>query len=181
MSSFRSHFGAAVLGGLTVVFAGFVADGFRVEVVSDAQAHPGHDLNKVKRPGCMEDSQCPIAQQCEIWNEPQEGVHWTDYPTYGHCFTDLAHDKDFDGVPDAADTCPSTVSANQHDTDRDGYGDVCDKDDDGDGVLDVDDNCNKHKNKLQKDTDGDGRGDVCDDRDMLKWFWAERPDLAGSG
>ena len=63
-------------------------------------------------------------------------------------------------------------NANQRDSDRDGYGDVCDNcpfkknnnqaDKDGDGVGNVCDNCRLTPNSDQLDTDGDGEGDACE-------------------
>ncbi len=183
MTGFRSHFLSAIIGGLTVVVASHVVEVVPNGLVGSAQAanaHPGHSERQVARPGCLRDSECPLAQRCRAWREIQPGGTFANAPTFGHCFPDIDADRDYDGIPDAVDTCPDTATANQLDTNRDGQGDVCDDDDDGDGVDDASDNCNARKNASQKDTDGDGRGDVCDDRDMLAWFWKTRPDLPGS-
>jgi len=48
-------------------------------------------------------------------------------------------DDDIDGVEDNLDNCPEVANANQTDTDNDGYGDACDKDDDADGIDDWED------------------------------------------
>ena len=79
-------------------------------------------------------------------------------------------DRDFDGFPDAYDTCLqnpvdnclSDYNPSQVDTDHDGEGDVCDPDDDNDGVPDGIDNCRAVYNPTQADADGDGIGDACD-------------------
>ena len=100
-------------------------------------------------------------------------------------------DKDGDGVPDAADNCPTifnavrpmdtndlpiTASSPQPDTDSDGLGDACDPcplaagtcvqpkadDRDSDGVSNNEDNCPETANPTQDDTDKDGIGDACE-------------------
>ncbi len=83
---------------------------------------------------------------------------------------------------------PINVIVTQHDSDYDGYGDVCDPDpgcafppncggcgtpqccevacsladSDSDGAPDCADNCPSVCNVEQSDADGDGTGDVCD-------------------
>ncbi|WP_374506259.1 gliding motility-associated C-terminal domain-containing protein, partial [Flavobacterium sp.] len=71
-------------------------------------------------------------------------------------------DFDGDGILDTIDNCPLVSNPNQLDTDRDGFGDVCDADDDNDGVNDISDNCPFIPNANQADRDHDGLGDVCD-------------------
>jgi subtilisin family serine protease len=81
-------------------------------------------------------------------------------------------DQDGDGIPDAADNCPSAANPLQEDMDGDGVGDACDncpnrsnplqEDIDDDGIGDVCDNCPVAYNPLQEDMDSDGVGDVCD-------------------
>lgn len=79
-----------------------------------------------------------------------------------------ANDSDADGHLNSVDNCPDQYNPQQTDTDKDGYGDLCDDDDDDDGVLDDDDNCPLVANPLQIDADKDSKGDVCDNRVNLK-------------
>ncbi len=75
-------------------------------------------------------------------------------------------DTDGDGIPDAADDCPTVADPEQRDSDHDGVGDACAGapvlDTDGDGVPDGSDNCPTVPNPDQADADGDGAGDACD-------------------
>lgn len=50
-------------------------------------------------------------------------------------------DRDFDGIQDDRDNCVSIPNADQHDTDGDGQGDICDGDIDNDGIPNERDNC----------------------------------------
>lgn len=71
-------------------------------------------------------------------------------------------DADGDGIQDNTDNCPQVANADQHNTDGDSHGDVCDADDDNDGVADATDNCPLISNANQADNDSDNLGDVCD-------------------
>jgi hypothetical protein len=57
-------------------------------------------------------------------------------------------DADRDGVPDAADNCPTVANADQADADHDARGDACD-------------NCPGVPNADQVDRNADGAGDAC--------------------
>jgi cephalosporin-C deacetylase-like acetyl esterase len=81
----------------------------------------------------------------------------------------IAVDSDFDGISDAADSCPQTPPGDanidaqgcgdsQRDTDSDGQNDDVDRDDDNDDVNDADDAFPKDPNE-SADADNDGYGD----------------------
>ena len=72
-----------------------------------------------------------------------------------------SEDDDEDGVLNAQDNCPAVANEDQTDTDADGRGDVCDKDDDNDGALDEEETENGTDPKLA-DSDGDGVNDPDD-------------------
>ncbi len=102
-------------------------------------------------------------------------------------------DRDADLTGDLNDSCPDDFDPAQTDTDRDGWGDVCDGDDDGDGYADADERTGNQSNPLdarslppdrdgdlvsdrldrcpstpdaaQQDLDADGLGDACDPDD----------------
>lgn len=80
-------------------------------------------------------------------------------------------DRDNDGIPDNADSCPLTVNDGV-DLDADGIDDACDKqiandpDIDSDGIINELDNCPSVPNANQLNIDDDLLGDACDiDRD----------------
>lgn len=73
-------------------------------------------------------------------------------------------DTDNDGIIDKFDNCQAFASSDQWDTDRDGTGDVCDKDNDNDGVPDRFDPFPYDRGKTG-DFDRDGLSDFIDDDD----------------
>lgn len=103
---------------------------------------------------CLRDSGCSLGSICV------EGV----------CVNDINADRDQDGIPDAADNCPSDENPGQSNNDSDSIGDVCDLDDDNDGVPDSIDNCPLISNLLQGNANPDdvspenpnGIGNACD-------------------
>ena len=83
--------------------------------------------------------------------------------------TSGAGDSDGDGIPDAADNCPSVSNPDQADFDSDGQGNACDDDDDNDGTPDISDAFPLDPTE-SVDTDADGIGnnaDIDDDNDGL--------------
>jgi Bacterial TSP3 repeat/Thrombospondin type 3 repeat len=70
-------------------------------------------------------------------------------------------DADSDGVPDAADNCPTVSNADQRDTDGDGIGNACDSDDDNDGLSDAAEAA-AGTSPTNPDTDADGVNDAED-------------------
>ena len=115
--------------------------------------------------------------------ETDEGFVDTDGDGKADCLED---DKDADGVPDAADSCPLVPNPDQANFDGDALGDACDGDDDGDGALDTQDcapfdgkvfpgatevcdgkdqDCNQKADDGFADLDQDGAADCVDDDD----------------
>ncbi len=70
-----------------------------------------------------------------------------DAPSYDASPSDL----DGDGIPNAADNCPTTPNPEQYNEDGDKFGDVCDP-------------CPPVADDAPLDTDGDGVADACDPR-----------------
>lgn len=84
----------------------------------------------------------PLRRPCDDYVAPGPGIAAT-------CSSQLASDKDSDGLGDSCDNCPELNNSGQEDVDNDKVGDMCD-------------NCPKAYNPDQKDSDGDGLGDACD-------------------
>ncbi|MGF1644420.1 MAG: GC-type dockerin domain-anchored protein [Thiotrichales bacterium] len=68
-------------------------------------------------------------------------------------------DADNDGIKDFVDNCSALANANQRDTDRDGYGNVCDADLNGDGIVNGLDLVQFRQRFLTNDPHADFNGD----------------------
>lgn len=75
---------------------------------------------------------------------------------------DATTDRDGDGVPDDADSCPDVADDPALDADGDGIADACDPDPDGDGLIGERDLCPRRDSRGTPDEDGDGVADECD-------------------
>jgi hypothetical protein len=109
-------------------------------------------------------------------------------------------------VKGCTDNCPATANFDQIDSDRDGWGDACSRDDDGDGIPDdgdfsgsdvdrpctgafslaepCDDNCRVVPNPSQDNVDQDAWGDACDcdmDNDWIPNNNPRCPHCGGEG
>ncbi len=83
------------------------------------------------------------------------------YRVFGEaCDPALAADRDNDGHPDFADTCPDQYDSTQLDSDQDGMGDACDPQ----PFVAPTDPCDGFEDQLDGylDFDADGWGDPCD-------------------
>ncbi|MBN1210941.1 MAG: serine hydrolase [candidate division Zixibacteria bacterium] len=81
---------------------------------------------------------------------------------------DFAVDTDADGISYFEDNCPENYNPEQHDSDSDNIGDLCDlcpsdpdNDIDGDGFCGDVDNCPEIYNPGQEDINNDNIGDAC--------------------
>jgi hypothetical protein len=116
---------------------------------------------------------------------PMRGAPWL-FSGNPYSGVSSATDDDGDGIPNAADNCPSVfnprrpmdVGSGQSDADGDGQGDACDvcpldanvrvcrapvaSDVDQDSIPNDRDNCPGDPNTAQSDDDGDGKGNACD-------------------
>jgi hypothetical protein len=104
-------------------------------------------------------------------------------PYYGHVaegrafviFGRLA-DQDDDGVADAQDNCTEILNSDQRDTDKDGYGNVCDPDLNNDGIVNFKDLGLLKGVFFETDPDadfnGDGRVNMLDLGTMKAFFFS---------
>ncbi len=91
-------------------------------------------------------------------------------------------DTDGDGIPDQADNCTLVANANQRDTDRDGFGNICDPDFNQNKIVDPAD-FSSLKLKLGKvspvhDLNGNGIVDPAD-FSILKTYLGKPPGPSG--
>lgn len=124
---------------------------------------PGYIWNDARLPGAMQDIYFETVLSCGML------------------------DSDGDGIPDAADNCPTVPNPGQADSDGDGIGDDCDNckivfnpgqaDGDGDGIGDDCDNCATIANPGQDNPDGDLFGSACDNCPLV----ANNSQLDGDG
>jgi hypothetical protein len=78
---------------------------------------------------------------------------------------DEGYDADGDGIVDCFDNCPFYVNPDQEDSDKDGFGDLCDKDMDNDLLDDSYEQGHAGMDPSNPDTDGDGILDGEEDAD----------------
>ena len=120
-----------------------------------------------------------------IWTNTDKAIDGktvieTLYKVYGKIQCTFNNDYDCDGLNNTNDSCPNEYNPQQHDTDQDQIGDVCDEDIDGDGstnpigIVDDEgniiigkrtgsvDNCLFVVNTGQNDSNNNGIGNLCD-------------------
>jgi hypothetical protein len=91
-------------------------------------------------------------------------------------------DLDRDGVPNAADNCPSVWNPGQEDCDTDGTGDRCEAGDtDGDTLADAVDVCTCGAGAGTHDEDGDTLADDCDNCPLVTNATQDNADFDGLG
>ncbi len=78
----------------------------------------------------LKSKQCSLNQKCLKSSDCRAGV----CGQLGACVNQ--NDLDGDGIPNDKDNCPTVPNKDQKDSDRDGIGDACDKDNDNDGMPD---------------------------------------------